>query len=169
MPIAVQHGPNQSHYASIMADAARRNTNFDRNRDIADFWQNVKQQNREYELGKESNRLTGRGQDIQYDLGLKDVGLKQQQLEQEAQRIAHDIWMGKQDVEIRKEGLSQNEQAMRNDMIRAYLSAFMSNPQAAMNATGANPVFRDNRQQAQSAGFLSQVMPGGQGYYSTQR
>jgi hypothetical protein len=76
MPITVNHGPDQSRYASVIAQSAKQTENYERMKQISEFMQNVKQQNREYELGKKQNELTGRGQDIQYDLGLKDVGLR---------------------------------------------------------------------------------------------
>ncbi len=157
MPITVEHGPNQSRYASVIAQSAKQTENYERMKQIAEFMQTVKQGNREYELGKESNRLTGRGQDIQYDLGLKDVGLKQQQIEQEAQRIANDLFLGKEDVRIKDQSLTLQEQQMAQDMAKAQLEAFMQHPGKAMNAFGTDPIQRDSYYQATSPGFLAQT------------
>jgi len=157
MPITVEHGPNQSRYASVIAQSAKQTENYERMKQIAEFMQNVKQQNREYELGKKQNELTGRGQDIQYDLGLKDVGLQQQRIEQAAQQMANDLFLGKENVRIQDETLSQRDRQMANDMAKALLDSYMQNPMKAMNATGTNPTSRDSYYQASSPGFLEQA------------
>ena len=76
MPINVEHGVDQSRYASLVGDSARKTEEYDRLRKIAEFMQQMKSANQDFQLGTEQNRLTGRGQDIEYDLGLKDVDLR---------------------------------------------------------------------------------------------
>lgn len=107
MPITVNHGPDQSRYASLMADAARRNENYTRTKDIANYFQDVKQGNREYELGKERNSLTKSGQDLQRELGLKDVELRQMGLDQQKLNDLNNYLIAQEDVRLKGESQAQ--------------------------------------------------------------
>lgn len=144
MPITVEHGPNQSRYASVIAQSAKQTENYERMKQIAEFMQNVKQQNREYELGKKQNELTGRGQDIQYDLGLKDVDLRNRGYNLQEINQNRDYELGLRSADQGDKGLTLQEQ---NQMLQAQLQRegnFMQNPTRAMNLYGANPVARDS-------------------------
>lgn len=115
MPITVEHGPNQSRYASVIAQSAKQTENYERMKQIAEFMQNVKQQNREYELGKKQNELTGRGQDIQYDLGLKDVGLRNRGYDLQEVNQNRDYQLGLLEAARGNKGLVLEEKRIDND------------------------------------------------------
>lgn len=128
MPITVQHGPDQSRYASIVADSAKKTENYERLKQIAEFMQAVKQQNREYELGKKQNELTGRGQDIQYDLGLKDVGLRGRgyDLQETDQNRDYELGLRSAGQGDKSLELQQAELAQQKELEKQRL--FQSNP-----------------------------------------
>ena len=148
MAITVQHGPNLSRYASVMAQSAKQTENYGRMKDIAEFMQQVKQGNREYELGKEQNRLTGRGQDIQYDLGLKDVDLRKRglDLQEVDQNRMYELGLREQDLAelTQQQGYELGLLKINQDASLTREGYFMQKPQAAMNLYGADPVRRDS-------------------------
>ena len=105
--------------------------------------QNVKQQNREYELGKKQNELTGRGQDITYDLGLKDVGLRNRGYDLQEVNQNRDYELGLRSADQGDKGLTLQEQELAQQRALAEAGMFMDNPNRAMNLFGTNPVQRD--------------------------
>ncbi len=145
MPITVQHGPNQSRYASVIAQSAKQTENYERMKQIAEFMQAVKQQNREYELGTEQNRLTGRGQDITYDLGLKDVGLRNRGYDLQEINQNRDYELGLRSADQGDRGLTLQEQELEQQRVLAEAEMFMGNPDRAMNLFGTDPVQRDSQ------------------------
>jgi len=140
MAITVQHGPNQSYYASILGKAAKNTANYDRMRDVADFMQQVKQDNRDYELGKEQNKLTGRGQDIQYDLGLKNVALDSRRVD--LQEIDQDRafrlgWRAQELAELtQSQAYELGLLKIRNDKSMGMLESAMQNPNRFASVMG---------------------------------
>ena len=134
MPITVQHGPDQSRYASVIAQSAKQTENYERMKQIAEFMQAVKQQNREYELGKKQNELTGRGQDITYDLGLKDVGLRNRGYDLQQENQNNNFFLGKEDVRIKDQGLTLQEQELAQQRYLAELAAKVQHPNGARQA-----------------------------------
>lgn len=133
MPITVQHGPNQSRYASVIAQSAKQTENYERMKQIAEFMQAVKQQNREYELGTEQNRLTGRGQDITYDLGLKDVGLRNRGYDIQETGLNQDYALGVRAADDRGRELTLQEKRDAQALEIADMNAWASNPSAMRN------------------------------------
>jgi len=134
MPITVEHGPNQSRYASLIADSAKKTENYERLKQIAEFMQNVKQQNREYELGKKQNELTGRGQDITYDLGLKDVGIRGRGLDLQEVNQNRDYELGLRSADTSDREQARLEEQLRQQRELEILRMMSSNPNGARQA-----------------------------------
>ena len=134
MPIQVQHGPNLSRYASVVADASKKTENYERMKQIAEFMQAVKQQNREYELGKKQNELTGRGQDIQYDLGLKDVGLRNRGYDIQETGQNQNYYLGTLEAQRGDRALTLEEQQLAQSLEIAKMQDATSRYAIAPNA-----------------------------------